>query len=120
MAPGQLFVTVPGTFACSDLHWAPLARSDAEVALKMEEYFAWAREDHMVAGFNPWHWDDRRHQQATGPCDMALGAVNLTKTRAVLRNISHYIKTHAGGPKTDDDSSACPCAERFCLSLIHI
>ena len=59
----------------------------------------------MIAGFNPWHWDDRRHQQATGPCDMALGAVNLTKTRAVLRNISHYIKTHAGGPKTDDDSN---------------
>ena len=117
MAPGQLFVTVPGTFACSDLHWAPLARSDAEVALKMEEYFAWAREDHMIAGFNPWHWDDRRHQQATGPCDMALGAVNLTKTRAVLRKISQYIKTHAGGPKTDDDSSACPCAERFCQSL---
>ena len=54
MAPGQLFIAVPETFACSNLHWAPLAQSDEEVALKMKEYFAWAKVDHRLAGFNPW------------------------------------------------------------------
>ena len=50
---GQLFVTVPGIFACSETNFAPLAESDTQVATKMETYFAWAQEDPTIAGFNP-------------------------------------------------------------------
>ena len=41
---------------------------------------------------------------------MRLGAVNLSKTRAVLRNISRYIKAH--GQKTDDEADAIAPARR--------
>jgi hypothetical protein len=33
---GQLFITVPGIFACSDTSFAPLNESDAQVAIKIE------------------------------------------------------------------------------------
>jgi hypothetical protein len=102
MGPGQLFIAVPGTFACSDLHWAGLAESDRQVATKMEEYFAWAKADPRIAGLNPWHWDFRHSPQAGGHCDMRLGAVNLTKTRGVLRKISSFIKAAAGRRRGDN------------------
>ena len=85
MHQGQLFLAVPGAFACSNLSFAPLAQSDREVAQKLEEYFDWAKEDPRIAGMNPWHWSFRHKPQYGGPCDMRLGAVNLTKARGVLR-----------------------------------
>jgi hypothetical protein len=42
--------------------------------------------------FRAGHWDFRHAPQAHGPCDMRLGAVNLSKTRAVLAKISKYLK----------------------------
>jgi len=35
------------------LTYAPRATSDEQVAMKLEEYFAWAKEDTRLSGFNP-------------------------------------------------------------------
>lgn len=57
------------------------------------------------------HWDFRHAPQAHGPCDMRLGAVNLTKTRAVLTKISQYIKSEAlrdGWPASTTGAATSP------------
>lgn len=94
MAPHQKVMTVPGTFACSNLTYMPLEESSKIVVEKLQAYFAWMRDDPRVVGMVPWHFSSRSHAQSTGVCDMRLGAVNMPLVLAELQKIGSWIKHH--------------------------
>lgn len=50
----QKAMLVPGTFACSNLTYFPLDAQAKNLVDKLEGYFAWAKSDNRIAGFNPW------------------------------------------------------------------
>ena len=86
----QKVLLVPGVFACTNFTYFPLALQDQNVADKMKAYFAWAQSEPRIAGFNPWHFNNRSKPQAHGACDMELGAVALPKTMATLKDIGQH------------------------------
>ena len=101
LAPHQKIFVVPGTFACSNLTYMPLAQSSRSVVEKLKAYFAWGKEDPRMAGINPWvqltrnlslrvarapflidwswvqHFSYRDKPQHPPPCDMELGAGDM-------------------------------------------
>ena len=94
LAPHQQVMLVPGTFGCSNatVPGLPASVSDAQVATKLEAYFAWMKTDKRIAGINPWHWNDRGHSQHGKEfCDMTLGAGQFPETTKVLRAIGKWI-----------------------------
>eukprot|EP00038_Savillea_parva_P021377 m.34506 g.34506 ORF g.34506 m.34506 type:complete len:301 (+) comp5144_c0_seq1:204-1106(+) len=93
LVSGQRVFLVPGTFACSNLSYMPLEASDEAVADKLNAYWDWADSDPNIAGFNPWHFNDRGHPQHPPPCDMQLGLVSLPKALSVARRIGQTIRS---------------------------
>ena len=91
MHPAQSLMLVPGTFACSNLSYVPLAVSEASVLAKLDAYLVWAKEDGRVAGFNPWHFNNRSKPQHRLPCDMQLGAVAMAGVVDRLQQIGRYV-----------------------------
>ena len=91
MHPHQRIMFVPGTFACSNLSFMPLNESSARVVAALDGFFQWGLEDDRVAGFNPWHFNDRGHPQHNPPCDMQLGAVSMPKVVEKLKEIGKHI-----------------------------
>lgn len=63
----------------------------------MDGYFAWAKEDPRIAGFNGWHFNNRSIAQHSEPCDMELGAVAMPSVVSKLEEIGKYIIAGAGG-----------------------
>ena len=61
--------------------------------------FDWAKSETRVAGFCPWHYNNRcgtalpptKCHDAKPPCDMDLGAVSLPLVKAKLEEIGRYI-----------------------------
>lgn len=53
MARHQRIFVVPGTFACSNMSYMPLAESSRSVVEKLQAYFEWAKADERVLGINP-------------------------------------------------------------------
>ena len=53
MSPSQKLVAVPGTFACSNFSYMPLANSSRSVIAKLRAYFQWAKLDPKVVGICP-------------------------------------------------------------------
>jgi hypothetical protein len=61
--------------------------------------FDWAKSETRVAGFCPWHFNNRcgtalpptKCHDAKPPCDMDLGAVSLPFVKAKLEEIGRYI-----------------------------
>jgi hypothetical protein len=121
----QRALLVPGTMACSNLTYFPLnaqavnqvreregrpprncnrdpgPRAHPGQVEKLEGYFAWAKNESRIAGFNPWHWNTRWGGRSwpTGPCDMMLGAIEMPSVVAKLQDIGHYIRAD---PETRD------------------
>ena len=98
LAPHQKIFVVPGTFACSNLTYMPLAKSSRSVVEKLKAYFAWAKEDPRVAGINPWHFNNRDKRQHIPPCDMQLGAADMPDVVAELEVIGKWIKSQPHPP----------------------
>jgi hypothetical protein len=73
----QKVMLVPGTFACSNLTYFPLDGQAKNLVEKLDGYFDWAKSDERIAGFNPWHFNNRSNPQSGPPCDMELGAVAM-------------------------------------------
>ena len=93
----QRVLLVPGTFGCSNTTFFPLAAQDRNVQDKLRAYFAWAKADARIAGFNPWHFSTRDHAQHNAPCDMELGAEVMPGAMGVLEEIGRYIGSFGGG-----------------------
>ena len=91
MHTAQSLMLVPGTFACSNLSYVPLAVSERSVLAKLDAYLAWAKDDGRVAGFNPWHFNNRSKPQHRPPCDMQLGAVAMASVVERLQQIGRYV-----------------------------
>ena len=49
-------------------------------------YFAWAKSDARIAGFNPWHFDYRASDQAQASDDMKIGAVQMPLVPTLLQH----------------------------------
>ena len=86
----QQVLLVAGVFACTNFTYFPLPLQDRNVAEKLEAYFTWAQAEPRIAGFNPWHFNNRSSPQAHGACDMELGAVALPRTMATLKEIGKH------------------------------
>jgi len=82
---------VPGIFACSNLTYFPLDEQAANLVDKLDGYFEWAKTDTRIAGFNPWHFNNRSSPQHGEPCDMELGAVAMPSVLAKVQEIGRYI-----------------------------
>ena len=95
LGTGQRALVIPGTFACDEAGALPLADADAQVAAKLEAYGAWADADARVAGFVPWHFNNRSTGEGTqnDPCDMRVGLEALPRARAKLA-----LMVRAAGP----------------------
>eukprot|EP01065_Artemidia_motanka_P030206 TRINITY_DN36218_c0_g1_i1.p1 TRINITY_DN36218_c0_g1~~TRINITY_DN36218_c0_g1_i1.p1 ORF type:complete len:303 (+),score=119.28 TRINITY_DN36218_c0_g1_i1:54-911(+) len=91
LQPGQQVLLVPGTFACSDVKFFPLKDQSKNVVEKLQAYFDWAKEEPLIAGFNPWHFNNRSTKQHGPPCDMELGAVAMPDVVSTLAEIGKYI-----------------------------
>lgn len=84
LAPHQRVILVPGVFGntpegCAAHNLScPLDEQEAQIVLKLEAYFEWAKAEPRIAGFNPWHFDYRGSDQAAPSNDMKLGAVRST------------------------------------------
>ena len=87
----QKVMLVPGTFACSNLTYFPLDDQAKNLVDKLEGHFEWAKKDDRIAGFNPWHLNNRSGAQAGGDCDMELGAVAMPTVYKKLQEIGTYI-----------------------------
>ena len=73
------------------------AKNLVEILLvdKLDGYFEWAKSDKRIAGFNPWHFNNRSNPQAGGACDMELGAVAMPSVYAKLQEIGKFILGNA-------------------------
>ena len=49
LAPSQRVMLVPGTFACSNVTFMPLAESTKNVVAKLNAYLVWAKQDQRIA-----------------------------------------------------------------------
>lgn len=105
MSESQRLMLVPGTFACSNLSYMSLDLSQERVLEKLEGYFAWGKEDNRVAGFNPWHFNNRKTPQHAPPCDMRLGAGAMPKVVAKLSEIGRWIQAAVPRPPSPCDCS---------------
>lgn len=101
LKPHQKAMLVPGMFGCLNESRAGVDHAWIEASLleKLDGYWDWARSDTRVAGFVPWHYSSRGHDQAPGsPCDMMLGATNFTRAMARLRKNGAAIVSGAVEP----------------------
>jgi hypothetical protein len=90
--PHQRLLAVPGTFACDNSTYQPLAAAQAQVEAKLSGYAAWAREDSRLIGLWPWHWTNRTKRQNTGPCDMELGCEAMPGCVRQLRQLGRAVR----------------------------
>lgn len=96
--PHQAVFLVPGIYANDPYNCekgnvsCPVKDQEAQVVIKLEEYFKWAQEDEKIVGFNPWHFNDRNASQYVGvPYDYRLGAVSMPTVVDKLKEIGTFI-----------------------------
>lgn len=87
----QRALVVPGTFACSNESYFPLADADANVAQKLRGFAEWIKKEPRIVGMNPWHLNNRPTAQHPPPCDMRVGLLSLPRALAVAREIASYV-----------------------------
>ena len=105
LAPHQKLLLVPGVYgntpatcvkAGGSAGVCSLDAQATQVVAKLEGFFAWARTEERIAGFNSWHFGHRRTPQHGGAADMELGAVEMPTVLAKLRQIGKHIVAHSG------------------------
>lgn len=99
--PHQGVLFVPGIFASDPAHCTdksqgcatpcPLDAQAAQIVAKLDGFFAWAKNDSRVAGFNPWHFSNRSGAQLHGCWDQRLGAASMPTVVDKLAEIGKYI-----------------------------
>jgi hypothetical protein len=90
----QRAVVTPGVFAMNCSGYLPTqCRQEAQeelVAAKLKAYLKWAQEDPMIYGMNPWHFNN-----GAGGLGFSLGAIDMPKALAVLKQIGDFITNHS-------------------------
>ena len=95
MSPSQRLAVVPGTFACSNFSYMPLANSSRSVVAKLRAYKEWAQADARVVAMFPWHINWLPPAATQGPCDMALGSTDIPGVVPELQRIARWIKANS-------------------------
>jgi hypothetical protein len=112
LRPHQSAMLVPGVFGNSGLplgqggchglnKYGHPAYAQNETAAVLQGLFEWAQTEPRIAGFCPWHYNDRcglatppvACHDAKPPCDMDRGAVSMPIVRAKLEEIGRAIVT---------------------------
>ena len=75
-----------------------VADQDGANAARVRGFFDWAKEDPMIAGFNPWHFYNWSGPAMPGCDSMRLGAVAQPKLLRELQKIGAYIKARSIDP----------------------
>ena len=110
LQPHQSVMLVPGIFGNSGLplgqgqcpglnKYGHPAYAQNETAAVLQGLFEWAQAEPRIAGFCPWHYNDRcgvatppQHcHDAKPPCDMDRGAVSMPVVKAKLEEIGRAI-----------------------------
>jgi hypothetical protein len=110
LRPHQSVMLVPGIFGnsgfplgqgrCPGLNkYGHPAYAQNETAAVLQGLFEWAQTDSRIAGFCPWHYNDRcgvatppvHCHDAKPPCDMDRGAVSMPLVKAKLEEIGRAI-----------------------------
>lgn len=109
-SPHQSIMLVPGVFGNSGLpvgqggckglnKYGRPAYAQNETVAMLELLFEWAQTEERIAGFCPWHYNDRcglatptvKCHDAPPPCDMDRGAVSMPLVKAKLEEIGKSI-----------------------------
>lgn len=107
LAPHQKLLLVPGVYGNTPTTCVKAGGSEAacsldaqatQVVAKLEGFFAWAKSEERIAGFNSWHFGRRRTAQHGGAADMELGAVEMPTVLVKLRQIGEHIVARSGAP----------------------
>jgi hypothetical protein len=95
--PHQGVFIVPGIFANDPVHCqqnnvsCPLEGQAEQVVIKLDGFFDWAMQDDKIAGFNPWHFNNRSVPQWGGAYNQQLGGVSMPTVVGKLKEIGEYI-----------------------------
>ena len=95
--PHQGVIFVPGIFASDPVHCregnvsCPLDAQAAQIVIKLDGFFNWAKSDSKIYGFNPWHFNNRSSPQLPGWWDQRLGASSMPTVVSKLREIGQYM-----------------------------
>lgn len=99
LASHQKLLLVPGIYgntpancekAGASADVCSLDAQAAQVVTKLDGFFAWAKADERIAGFNSWHFGHRGMQNSPIH-DMAIGAVEMPTVLHKLREIGEHI-----------------------------
>ena len=84
----QKVLFVPGIFACNT---STVEFDSQQIVNKLDLFFNWAKNDSLVAGMNPWHFNNRSSPQHNPPCTMEIGAIDMPDVVDKLKQIGYYI-----------------------------
>jgi hypothetical protein len=109
-SPHQSLILVPGVFGNSGLplgqggckglnKYGHPAYAQNETVTMLDLLFEWAQTESRIAGFCPWHYNDRcsvatppvKCHDAPPPCDMDRGAISMPLVKAKLEQIGKAI-----------------------------
>jgi len=86
----QKVILVPGVMGCNYTQFE-LNDNSQEIVDDLNYLFNWAKNENRVAGFNPWHFNNRSTNQAAPPCNMKPGALTMPNVVNKLKEIGKYI-----------------------------
>ena len=86
----QKAIMVPGVMGCNYTQFE-LDANSAQIVDDLDTLFSWAKNEPRVAGFNPWHFNNRATNQAAPPCNMKPGAVMMPDVVDKLKEIGTWM-----------------------------
>lgn len=86
----QQVMLVPGVFGCTNTDYMPFETMSKNLVDKLEGYWSWAQRDQRIAGFCPWHYNNRSRMHPD-PCDMGPGAIAYPDVLTKLQEIGEAI-----------------------------
>ena len=96
----QKCVFVPGVFACNSSINEMNINSE-NIIITLNDMFEWGKSEDRIAGFNPWHFDNRSNNAGpskfvpqgcmTGVDTLAPGAISMPNVVQKLKEIGQYI-----------------------------
>lgn len=89
----QRVILVPGVMGCNYTQ-STLDTNAQQIIDDLNVLFDWAKNETRVAGFNPWHFNNRSTNQAAPPCNMKPGAVVMPSVVDKLKEIGQYIMSN--------------------------
>ena len=100
LRPNQMALLAPGVFASSPAHCrasnisCPLATQAEQVVARLDVLFNWSKQQHKIAGWIPWHFENRSTPQWGGAYNLELGAIAMPSVVSKLREVGAFVQSH--------------------------